>query len=227
MIRLIVLCLIAALMINTIIEGRGKPAEKTKARIVRFVMHGILAILLIWYIAGDYVKENYMFFKSPEAAFRAVYLRSPDVIIMGEESAYVFTHNGAFQVLSDIALKSEKGWWIDDSRTSTWMHVGMHNEYRMVEGTGYSLQISVVTPVAVEDYYVRVNLSYAYLSGEKPIVYDECDSEFIVYLGSWGCTYYAYIKDYDGLYTIYVNDEAYELEFDAEKRFWSEYHMDD
>jgi|GEM_PF-5039724 len=221
-VKLVFIGLIIVLIINTTIARGVKPGEKTKARVCAFVTLGIFAIFIIWAIAGEYVKDNLMVFKSPEAAFRSSYFRAPDVTVMGDESAFMFTRGGITQGNSEIALKTENGWKLDYSRIS-----------KMVSVCSYyadGLSISVLSHIYVEDYYVSISqFNYNFDVSDEPLeIYDECGSEFIRYEGITGAgriyyRYYAYIKDYDGLYTIYINDEMYELRFDTDIKLRAEY----
>ena len=151
-----------------------------------------------------YVLNNVVVFQNPETAFRFSQYKNPDITIIGEESALVVAHNGDETNLG-IILKSEDGWKIGSARLS---------QTRMVyQYVGNGLLIKVWNQSSTNDYYVIAHGFGIDISMGELEIYDECGSEFINYADSYGYRYYAYIKSYDGLYTLYINDEMYELDF--------------
>ena len=212
------------LLIMAIIRKRPPKAKK----IIRKIAIGF--VIIGWVLSNRIAIENYFItFPSAESAYNYSTLSSPSHVIDGEFSSMVIVMTKRGHTVG-IVPKGDGGWKIDtgDKVATVFAYYGSGFEV-MSQGSGFVAEdgldaiIMVYRYSTTNDYYITVYERVKYNELKQPIegtieVYDANGSEFQCLAADAGFNdiYAAYINDYKAPYVLYVNGEAYELEFEPQ-----------
>ena len=161
-----------------------------------------ISILTLWTVSGLLPVENvFITFSSPQKAYKYVNSEEVQLVVQGEDTAFVVGKESSRNYVCLIVPKSDSGWKIGRGLDTKLV------EQKIVDG----IVVYVYQYRKTDDYYVTISN----VRGNEVDISDNNNSLFYVLEeGDDYYTYYAYVNELDEKYMLTVNGNAFKLDLE-------------